>query len=848
MATILIVDDLPGNRTLLMAQLRDQGHRFLEAADGRAALAAAKADRPDLVITDVLMPAMDGFELVRQLRLSPATRRIPVVFCTAHYSEREARALAESGGVADVLTKPVEAGEVLAIVGRVLSGASTPPIASAASVLTPAFDREHLRLVTDKLSMKAGDLKTSNARLRALINIGLELASERDSDRLLHRVCAATRDLFGATTVTLGIVEARGRTVQTFIVCGTDDGAPWLAHGDTLPAILATVVDERRPARGVHTGGDPARAQLPLLDDDVLPFLITPIASPTVVYGWICLTGHADRTFTENDEHLVTALSGLVGRIYENGCFSAVAQRRADELECEILERQQAESALRVERDRAQQYLNTADVILLALDLEGQITSINRKGCDLLGWTERELLGRVWIETCLPERIRDTCKTLVGPLVGGLLPVNEHPVITKAGEERLIEWRNTLLRDDAGQVTGTLSSGTDITDRRLLEEQYQQAQKMEAIGRLAGSVAHDFNNLLTVILGNCELLMADIEPPDRRRDDIVEIQKAGTSAAGLTHQLLAFSRKEIIEATVLDLNEVVGNMRGMLERLIGEDVKVILNLGPRPAVAKADRGQVAQIVMNLAVNARDAMPKGGTLTIATASVELAARAATHCTLAAGPYVVLSVSDTGTGITPEVQARLFEPFFTTKAPGKGTGLGLATVHGIAAQSGGSVGVRSVVGKGTSFVVYFPRVDAAPIAPHAPPPVHAPRAGTQTVLVVDDADGVCVLAKRLLERQGYTVLIASNVDEAVRLFEQHASIDLLLTDVVMPVASGPELAKRLHARRPGLKVIYMSGYTAETISHHGIVDHGVAFLHKPFSADTLGRTVRDALERA
>ena len=409
---------------------------------------------------------------------------------------------------------------------------------------------------------------------------------------------------------------------------------------------------------------------------------------------------------------------------------------------------------------------------------------------------------------------------------------------------RWLSGAGRVLLGEHGEPVRAVGISLNVTERHTLEQQYQQAQKMEAIGRLAGGVAHDFNNLLTVILGFCELLLADLNPDDPRQADITEIQKAGARAAGLTRQLLAFSRKEIIQPTLLDLNVIVADIRAMLARLIGEDVTIVLDLGAALAPVKADRGQVEQIVLNLAVNARDAMPKGGTLTIETANVELDEHyAKTHPAVKPGPYVVLTVTDTGTGMTPEVQARLFEPFFTTKEPGKGTGLGLATVYGIATQSGGSVTVDSEVGSGTSFRVYFPRADTAELVVAAPPPVARGRAGIQTVLVVEDADGLRELTKRLLERQGYTVLLAANADEALHLFDEHPSIDLLLTDVVMPGASGPELVKQLVEQRPTLKVIYMSGYTDEAIVHHGVLDPGIVFLHKPFSSESLGQKIRE-----
>jgi signal transduction histidine kinase/CheY-like chemotaxis protein len=398
-----------------------------------------------------------------------------------------------------------------------------------------------------------------------------------------------------------------------------------------------------------------------------------------------------------------------------------------------------------------------------------------------------------------------------------------------------------------GEPVRGVGISQDVTERRKLEAQFQQAQKMEAVGRLAGGVAHDFNNLLTAILGYCELLLPDFQAGDPHRADLEEIQKAGTRAAGLTRQLLTFSRKQIIEPTVLDLNAVVSDMRSMLGRLIGEDITVVVDPGPELALLKADRGQVEQIVMNLAVNARDAMPKGGILTIATANIELDEDyAVMHAGVTPGSYVALTVTDTGVGMTPDVQARLFEPFFTTKEVGKGTGLGLATVHGIAKQSGGSVGVYSELGKGTSFHVYFPSAEAALMAVDAKPPVTRWPPVEEWVLVVEDADGLRELFRRLLQGQGYTVLVASNADEALRLFEEHPSIDLLLTDVVMPGASGPELTRQLVERRPALKVVYMSGYTEEAIVEHGVPKPGVAFLHKPFTSDALVRKLREVLD--
>ena len=337
MATILVVDDVADNRGFLVTLLGYHGHRLLEAADGREGLAAAHAEHPDLVITDVLMPVMDGYELVKQLRLDPETSRIPVVFYTAHYAEREAKALALSSGVSDVLIKPVESAEVLKVVSRVLAEGSA---AAARDVLplTTEFDRKHLQLLTDKLSEKAGDLVAANAQLRTLINIGAELASEENPDRRLQSVCASVRDLFEATYVTIGIVDRNIGALQRLVTWGSDESR-WIKTGEPAPGILGRTVAERRTFRGDNPGGDPDKLGLPSGHPEICAFLAVPIASSVHAFGWICLVQNEGKTFSEDDEHLVLVLAGQLGRLYE--------------LEYEIVERQQAEKALRRERDRA---------------------------------------------------------------------------------------------------------------------------------------------------------------------------------------------------------------------------------------------------------------------------------------------------------------------------------------------------------------------------------------------------------------------------------------------------------------------------------------------------------------
>jgi two-component system, cell cycle sensor histidine kinase and response regulator CckA len=387
----------------------------------------------------------------------------------------------------------------------------------------------------------------------------------------------------------------------------------------------------------------------------------------------------------------------------------------------------------------------------------------------------------------------------------------------------------------------------EVTDRLVLEDRLRQAQKMEAIGRLAGGVAHDFNNLLGVIMGHAELIASygDSDPRALRR--AMAIREVTQHAAALTGQLLAFGRRQMLQVTAFNLNEVITTTSEMLQRLIGEDVNLQMHLSPDLGSVSADRVQMQQVILNLASNARDAMPQGGILTIETVNVELdASYAMRHEEASAGSWVLMAVSDTGTGMDAETQSRIFEPFFTTKNYGHGTGLGMASVYGIVKQCGGLIYVYSELGSGTTFKVYLPRL-IKPVGPTAAqgPPQQILR-GSETILVVEDAPEMREVTRDFLTTYGYNVLDAGSAAEAVAIMDQRpAPIDLLITDVVMPGESGPKLAARLALKQPGLKVLYVSGYTANAIVHHGLVDPGIAFLQKPFLRDVLGQKVREVL---
>jgi PAS domain S-box-containing protein len=516
----------------------------------------------------------------------------------------------------------------------------------------------------------------------------------------------------------------------------------------------------------------------------------------------------------------------------------------------DVTERKRSVEALRAAEERTRFALQNAGVGIWEVDYTTGTVQWSETLEAHFGLQPGTFEGtfEAFVERIHPDDRSSVLDTIENAVKTGTDFLINHRSIWPDGTVRWLNGAGRILLGEHGEPLRGIGISLDVTERRTLEAQFHQAQKMEAVGRLAGGVAHDFNNILTAILGYCELLLEDTGADDPHRPDLIEIHKAGTRATGLTRQLLAFSRKQIIEPAILALNVIVEDMRAMLARLIGEDIKIVVRLRPELALIEADRGQVEQVIMNLAVNARDAMPKGGTLTIETANVEIDEHfGKPSSAVKPGHYIMLTVSDTGTGMTPQVQARLFEPFFTTKETGKGTGLGLATVYGIVTRSGGTVNVYSEMGKGTSVNVYFPRSDAAELVQdEALPVAHAP-AATQTVLLVEDEDELRDLTKRLLERQGYGVLVAATADEALQMFDRHAAIDVLLTDVVMPGTSGPELTRALVDRRSELKVIYMSGYTEDAIVHHGVLKPGVAFIHKPFTSDALGRKIREVLNR-
>jgi signal transduction histidine kinase/CheY-like chemotaxis protein len=687
MSRVLIVDDNAENVYYLRALLESQGWQVDSACQGAEALEVAGQNPPDLVISDLLMPVMDGFALLGHWKADSALKRVPFIVYTATYVDTEDERLAVGMGADDFILKPSEPAELLSRVHQVMAKTSTRPKAVATSEVGQADDRELLKLYSErlvhKLEKKTLELEEVNRALQTDIRQRKEVEAKlRDSESLLRIAGRAAK---------LG-----GWTIE-------------------LPSHQGFWSDEVCAIHEMPAGTQPTAEQ---------------------------------------------ALSYCAPEFRE-----MVSQR-------------------------LQRCLSHG----VPFDMELQIvTATNR---------------RVWVR--------------------GI---------------------GQAQRDAAGTITRVVGAFQDIDEQRKLEEQFRQAQKMEAVGHLAGGVAHDFNNILTVVLGYTELILNDLEPDHALRADIQEIHNAGKRATDLTGKLLAFSRQQVLELRVLDIGQVVAGMETMLRRLLGAQIELAVLTQFSSGKVLGDPGQMEQVLMNLVINARDAMPEGGKLCIETVDVDLGEDyCADHLDVTPGSYVMLAVTDTGCGMPEATRKRVFEPFFTTKDKGKGTGLGLSTVFGIVKQSRGHVWVYSEPERGTTFKLYFPRTDKPISGPVSPSPPPDTLRGAETVLIVEDDESVRAVTSAILRRKGYFVLEARNGDEALLLCEQlTGKLDLLVTDLVMPRMGGGQLAEHLRSLMPELRVLYVSGYTEQAVLAHGELGGPVAFLPKPITPEALLRRVREVLDK-
>jgi CheY-like chemotaxis protein len=841
-STVLIVEDNATTRKMLRVVLESEGYRVVEAPDARAALAAVHERLPDLILQDLILPDMSGVELLRQLRAHPGGAAMPILALSGFLGRLEESQTIDAGFTA-WLVKPIEPTLLLDSIRAYIPPERTPAaVGEGHRLLIVDDDPVQLKLARVHFAQLGFVVMAASGAAEALA-----LARSHRPDVILSDVfmphvdgfqlCLDLRQDPNLLSVPVVLVSAQYSSAADRDLAAQVGANALVSRTPDFGDVLQTIL-------GALTTGAPAAGDRP---SDQLKLR------------------HV-QTVVEQLERRVQAQAGLAQRCALQAAQLSLLSGVADAL----THNTDTDAALR-------------DVLGATLDAAGI-----SKGALLLGGATNRLEVRQSIG--FSESQRQGLSTLFGHLAllqdtverGGSVsipsPVIPAPIARQILEAADVATMHVVSLISGGRGVGAMVVGatrTDVTsddcvafaramghqivqsleltrslgEQRHLEEQLRQAQKLEAIGQLAGGVAHDFNNLLTAVLGFSELLLSGLSDDDPARADVLEIQKAGERAAGLTRQLLAFSRKQILQPTILDMNGVISGMEPMLRRLLREDVSLELSLAQTVGVIKMDPTQLEQILVNLVVNAADAMPQGGRLTIETADAKLdAAYQQRHLPVTPGAYALLAVTDSGIGMDETTSRRIFEPFFTTKGVGKGTGLGLSTVYGIVKQSGGDISVHSEPGRGSTFKIYLPQVTSgtASVRERSPETHTAPR-GSETVLLVEDDTAVRLLARVALEGAGYRVLHAANPKEAMRLAtEFSAPIHLLLSDVIMPESEGPPLLDRLANVQPGLRVLYMSGYADEAIVRHGVLVEGTPFLQKPFTPIALARKVRDVLD--
>ena len=666
--------------------------------------------------------------------------------------------------------------------------------------------------------------KRAETERQATLEITHAVNATENLDDLLRLIHAALKKVIHAENCFVALYEPSTGMFHFPFFADIHDTAP--PPQQVGRSCTAYVFRTGRPASIPQSAfeGLAAKDEVELVGTPSPSWLGVPLRSASATIGVLVVQHYTDaNAYTDRDLDFLSSVGGQI----------ALA-----------IERRRSESALRDSEARLRVLIEQLPAILWTVDSQLRFTSALGAGLTRVGVKPEDVVGKSM------EDFFETSDL-------GFLPITEHrrAVGGEAGTFHM-EWRGgsyachvEALRAPNGQANGAICMALDVSDRKKLEAQLRQAQKMEAVGRLAGGIAHDFNNLLMVIQGYAELLIDRSKPGDAFRRNAEQIQEASQRAASLTRQLLAFSRKQMLAPSVLSIQSVVADMEKILRRLIGEDIDLVSVNPPDLWRIKADRSQIEQVILNLAVNARDAMPRGGKLTIETENVEFDnSQARLPVVLTPGRYVMLAVTDNGCGMDSETQAHIFEPFFTTKEKGKGTGLGLATVYGIVKQSGGYIWVYSEPGQGTTFKVYLPRVEESLTPQEAQANSQKIPRGTETILLVEDEQGVRDLAREYLEISGYKVLVADSGPAAVKLVSEHkGAIDLVMTDVVMPGLSGSELTKRIEALRPGIRIMYMSGYTDQAIVHHGILGADIVLLQKPFTLNALAHKLRDALDK-
>jgi PAS domain S-box-containing protein len=789
---ILIVDDEIELMTILCQLLQKQGYETQGFTSAAEALSALREREFDLLVSDLMMPEMDGITLLQ--RATEIDPQLIGIIMTGQATVQTA-VEAMKVGAFDYLLKPFKLNVLLPILSR---------------------------------AMEVRRLRRENVQLHETVAINelcRAMSLTLDRETLLGKAVQGALHQCRADEASILLPTANG---EELCIAAVGGGHSRDILGSCVPAdqhIAGWVWRHKEPM--VLHGKVQDLSSMPLKPrEDIQSAISMPMMSGGKPIGILNVNvTRARAPFTPGQVEALSILASAAAAALENS----------------TLYRQVKES-----EEKFRSIVETSEEWIWSVDKDLRITYTNPVIERILGYSPQDLLGqpgmsyvhpddRQLAEACVAKGISDKSGW------NGIVSRWRH----KDGSYRHLESNARPMFNPAGDFMGFRGADRDITGRKELEDQLRQAQKMEAVGRLAGGVAHDFNNLLTIIMGHTELMQAE-NPKGLTGESLDEIKSAATRAVSLTRQLLTFSRKELVQPRVLDLNVVVTDVSKMLKRLIGEDIDLKTVLNPEAGEVKADPGHLEQVIINLVVNARDAMPQGGCITIESDSVELS-EVYFGPDLKPGPHVMLAVSDNGCGMDAEVQAHIFEPFFTTKEEGKGTGLGLFTVYGIVRQNDGHISVHSEPGQGTTFKIFLPRLepqDRSLKEKNLNAPVST---GSETILLLEDVDQLRHLARVMLQSRGYHVLEARDGAEALRVSENYESpIHLLVTDVVMPNMSGPEVSKRLLTRRPEMKVLFMSGYTDDAIARHGVLKATTVFLQKPFTGASLAQKVREALD--
>jgi PAS domain S-box-containing protein len=785
---LLIVDDHLINLKLLRTQLEAEGHVVFEAHDGVDALALLERQRVDVVISDILMPRMDGYQLCHEIRKHTRHCDLPIIIYTSTYLSPGDEKLALDMGADKYLKKPVSVETLAAALHEVVAQphAAPRPDALQEVVMLKNYNERLVSKLKEKnteLQAQTEALRASDEHFRTLVETAPDAIFIQTNRRFAYVNAAAMR-LFGATRPE----ELLGQPVL-----------------DRFHPDFRALVGER----------------IRLLNED---------RQPVTSVDEVCLT----LAGSPKDVNI-----SAIPFTYQNQNGALVFVR-------DITARKRAEEEMNLQFSA----LSAAANAIVITDRAGKIEWVNPSFTKLTGYSADEAIGRTprFLKSGQhpPEFYAGLWQTILAGNVWHGELVNKR----KDGQLYNVEMTITPVRGADGQIAHFVAIKQDVTERRLLEDQLRQTQKMEAIGQLASGVAHDFNNILAIIQLQAGLLKAEQSLSPKQLDYAGEIEKATARAANLTRQLLLFSRKQALQPRDLDLNEVVTSITKMLQRTLGEDVEMQFKFSPQPLLIHADAGMMDQILMNLTINARDAMPKGGQLLIKTSAVEFDEITAAKTPQARpGSFACVSVSDNGGGIPPEILPRIFVPFFTTKAVGKGTGLGLATVFGIVQQHQGWINVYSEAGQGTTFRIYLPRLIKPSDKKAGWSSLASLRSGNETILLVEDDSSLRASIRIALSRLGYRVLEASNGVAALEVWKQHRDeIRLVLTDMVMPGGlTGKELGEQLLQQDPKLKVIYASGYSADSADKDFSMEEGVNFLTKPFAVNKLAQTVRNCLDK-